>query len=57
MSVGVGTHLGSIEITGLLGGGGIGEVNRASDVKLQRDVALKLLPPDQGAPQSRAQYR
>ena len=57
MSVGVGTHLGSIEITGLLGRGGVGEVYRTCDVKLQRDVALKLLPLGQGAAQSRPRHR
>src|SRR5437588_12213023 len=44
MSVGVGTHLGSLEITALLGKGGMGEVYRARDSKLKRDVAIKILP-------------
>src|SRR2546427_4174160 len=44
MSVGVGTHLGSIEITALLGRGGMGVVYRARDMKLKRDVAIKMLP-------------
>src|SRR5262245_9312865 len=44
MSVGVGTHLGSLEITALLGRGGMGEVYRARDTKLKRDVAIKILP-------------
>src|SRR5262244_1492523 len=44
MSVGVGTHLGSLEITALLGRGGMGEVYRARDMKLKRDVAIKILP-------------
>jgi serine/threonine protein kinase len=39
-----GTRLGSYQITSLLGQGGIGEVYRATDTKLNRDVALKFLP-------------
>src|SRR5215510_3606389 len=44
MSLHIGTHLGSYEITALLGKGGMGEVYRARDTKLQRDIAIKLLP-------------
>src|SRR5262244_3151100 len=44
MSVEVGTRLGSLEITALLGKGGMGEVYRARDMKLKRDVAIKILP-------------
>src|SRR5262249_61985535 len=44
MSIGVGTRLGSLEITALLGKGGMGEVYRARDSKLKRDVAIKILP-------------
>jgi serine/threonine protein kinase len=44
MSVDIGSRLGSLEITALLGKGGMGEVYRARDLKLKREVAIKLLP-------------
>ena len=44
MSVTIGTKLGSHEITAVLGKGGMGEVYRARDTKLKRDVAIKILP-------------
>src|SRR5262249_53511381 len=44
MSLQIGQQLGSYEITSLLGKGGMGEVYRARDSKLKRDVAIKLLP-------------
>ena len=44
MSVTVGTQLGSHEISALLGKGGMGEVWRARDTKLKREVAIKILP-------------
>jgi eukaryotic-like serine/threonine-protein kinase len=44
MPLTIGTQLGSHEITGLLGRGGMGEVYRGRDSRLKRDVAIKILP-------------
>jgi eukaryotic-like serine/threonine-protein kinase len=44
MAIIVGTRFGFYEITALLGKGGMGEVYRAHDTKLKRDVAIKILP-------------
>jgi serine/threonine protein kinase len=44
MPLSVGTQLDGYEILGLLGAGGMGEVYRAFDPLLKREVAIKVLP-------------
>src|SRR5579862_1898091 len=50
-----GSHLGPYEILSPLGAGGMGEVYRARDPRLSRDVALKILPADVANDPSRRQ--
>ncbi len=44
MTLVAGTRLGPYEISAAIGAGGMGEVFRARDTKLDRDVAIKVLP-------------
>src|SRR5579884_2504798 len=44
MSIASGTKLGPYEVQGPLGAGGMGEVYRARDTRLDRTVAIKILP-------------
>jgi serine/threonine protein kinase len=44
MPLAAGSRLGPYEIAAVIGAGGMGDVYRARDTRLKRDVALKILP-------------
>ena len=49
MSLAPGHHLGPYEVIAAIGAGGMGEVYRATDSRLKRDVAIKVLPASMSA--------
>ena len=53
MSISAGTKLGRYEIRSQIGAGGMGEVYLAQDTKLDRKVALKILPAEVAANRDR----
>jgi Tol biopolymer transport system component len=56
--IAVGSRIGPYQITALIGAGGMGEVYRATDTRLGRDVAIKALPAEvAGDPERLARFR
>ena len=55
MALSPGQMLGPYEIVSPLGAGGMGEVYRAKDTRLGRDVAIKILPKEMSADAARKQ--
>jgi len=53
MNLAPGSKIGAFEIISTLGAGGMGEVYRGRDTRLNRDVAIKILPPEFSSNQDR----
>src|ERR1041385_4685481 len=56
MSLAAGERLGPYQIISLVGAGGMGEVYRARDTRLERTVALKILSAEIDTPAARQQF-
>ncbi len=52
MALNIGDRLGHYDVTALIGEGGMGQVWQATDTKLNRQVALKILPEAFAAPEA-----
>src|SRR5512143_2444921 len=58
MPLASGTRLGAYEIVAPLGAGGMGEVYRARDTRIGREIAIKVLPADvESDPERRRRFR
>ena len=57
MTLATGTRLGPYEIVSAIGAGGMGEVYKARDLRLDRTVAIKVLPPALVRPVDRVSAR
>jgi serine/threonine protein kinase len=57
MPLAAGTRLGPYEVLGLIGAGGMGEVYKAHDTRLDRTVAIKALPSELSTDQERRTRR
>jgi len=56
MALTAGAKLGPYEVIALIGAGGMGEVYRAHDPRLNRDVAIKVLPAERVADEGRRRF-
>ena len=56
MALAIGSRLGPYEIVAPLGAGGMGEVYRARDTRLEREVAIKVLPDQLSSPDTRQRF-
>jgi len=57
MMLAPGSRLGAYEVLSALGAGGMGEVYRARDTRLNRDVAIKVLPGERLADEHRRRFQ